>query len=102
VGQRIRVGVLEDLEPGRGKRVEFGGRCLALFRVDDRVYAIGAVCPHRGGPLEEGELEGETVVCPWHGYDFNLTTGESRAAPALRTPTVPVIVEGGEIFLVLD
>lgn len=102
MARRVRVGALEELKPGRGHRVEFGGRCLALFRVDDQVYAIGAVCPHRGGPLEEGELEGETVVCPWHAYDFNLRTGECGAVPGLRTPTVPVVVEGNEIFLVLE
>jgi nitrite reductase/ring-hydroxylating ferredoxin subunit len=102
MARRVHVGALAELTPRRGKRVEVEGRSLALFRLGDTVYAIGAVCPHRGGPLEEAELSGETVVCPWHAYDFDLRTGACGVAPGLRVPTVPVTVDGGEVYLELD
>ncbi|HWP67106.1 MAG TPA: nitrite reductase small subunit NirD [Candidatus Limnocylindria bacterium] len=66
-----------DVPPGTGKCVSVGGKEVALFNVDGAFYAIDNTCPHRGGPLAEGELEGCTVTCPWHAWTFDLKTGES-------------------------
>lgn len=101
MGRRIRVAALDELEPGRGKLVQVEGQNIALFKVDGSVYAISAICPHEGGPLEEGEVEGETVICPWHAYDFNLETGECEVTSDLRAETFPVSVEAGEVFVEL-
>ncbi len=96
---RVRVAKLDELEVGHGTLVQAEGRSIALFRVNGAVYALDPVCPHEGGPLDEGEVEDETVYCPWHSYDFNLRTGECGVTPDLHATTFPVSVEGGEVFV---
>ena len=71
-----------ELPPGRAKLVFLGGEPVAVFNVDGQFYAIGDACTHAGGPLSDGELEGKTVVCPWHGSCFDVTTGEATCGPA--------------------
>jgi nitrite reductase/ring-hydroxylating ferredoxin subunit len=89
----VRVASLADVPEGRGLHIEHGGTTLALFKLGDgRLYACGAACPHEDGPLAEGWIEGDVVVCPWHGYDFELTTGRGRAVPEFSVPVYPVRV----------
>ena len=64
-----------DLQPGECKTVAVGERELALFNVGGKFYATDNVCPHRGGPLGEGTLDGNVVTCPWHGWRFDVCTG---------------------------
>lgn len=91
----VPVARLEEIPEGQGLLVERQGRTLALFRVGDRVHACGSVCPHEGGPLAEGWIEGEVVVCPWHAYEYELATGRCRVDPDLAIPVYPVrVVEG--------
>ncbi len=78
--EAVRVLALDEFVPGTCKRVEVAGRALALFRVGDEAFAIDAVCRHREGPLEEGILEGFTVYCPWHGWQYDLKTGACMTA----------------------
>ena len=59
-----------------------------------RFYATSPSCPHEDGPLAEGWLEGDAVICPWHGYDFELATGACRVAPGLKISVYPVRVNG--------
>jgi len=66
----------EHLPPGRAREIAIAGRSVALWRVENEVFAIPARCPHRGGPLAEGYLDGRTVICPWHGWSFDLASGE--------------------------
>jgi NAD(P)H-dependent nitrite reductase small subunit len=65
-----------------GRCVDVEGKRIAIFRVGDRFYAIDDTCTHMGGPLSEGEVEGEQVECPWHGAHFDLRTGEATGPPA--------------------
>jgi len=97
--RRIKVARTSDVAPGRGALVQVDGREIALFNVEGCFYAIDAICPHQGGPLQDGDIEGESVICPLHDYDFNLKTGESSVAPDLRVMTFPVTIEGEEVFL---
>ena len=62
--------------------VEVNGTEIALFNLQGNFYAINNTCPHRGGPLSEGEIEGEQVTCPWHGAIFNIKSGEVLGPPA--------------------
>ena len=75
------VGPLADLKEGLN-RVSVKGRPILLVRRGDDVVAIGAVCSHAGGPLDEGELHGDEVTCPWHGSKFRITDGQVRRGPA--------------------
>lgn len=93
----VTVAKASDLGPGRGKVVSAGGREVALFNVGGRFHAIENTCPHRGGPLGEGDLEGAVVTCPWHGWQFDVATGASPVNPAAKVRTFPVEVVGDEV-----
>lgn len=80
----VKVGTTGNLAPGQGKRVEVSGKKIALFNVDGTYYAVDDTCPHKGGPLSEGELAGSEVTCPWHGAVFDVTTGNVLGPPAAK------------------
>jgi nitrite reductase (NADH) small subunit len=70
------VGPLASIPPGEGRNFEINGQRIAVFRNrSDQVFAVQAVCPHKGGPLADGLLGGSTLVCPLHAWKFDLTTG---------------------------
>jgi len=92
------VARLGDLTPGRGRCVRIGDLEVGLFRVGDRVYALENACPHRGHPLSEGCVEGAVVVCPAHGWDFDVRTGfKPGDADGFPIPCFAVRVEEGEV-----
>ncbi len=99
MGQFVKVATTDEIEPGTGKLVQVNGLEIAVFNVGGQFYASGAVCPHEGGPLEDGTLDGDIVICPWHGFDFDLKTGECLVDSDLRVPTYPVKVEGNSILV---
>jgi len=72
----------EDVPAGQGKKVKAGRKHIALFNIDGTYCAIDDTCPHRGGPLWEGEVAGTTVTCPWHRSRFDLKTGDVVNPPA--------------------
>ena len=78
----VKVATTSEVLPGQGKLVEVNDKHIALFNVGGRYYAIDDRCPHRGGPLSEGDIAGETVICPWHGAVFDLRTGAVQRPPA--------------------
>ena len=80
----VKVATVQELGPGQCKPFEAGGKPAALFNVGGTFYAIEDVCPHRGAPLHEGVCEGGVVHCPWHGAQFDLTTGAHLSPPAQR------------------
>lgn len=94
-----RVGSVGELAAGEGLVVEAGGRSVALFNVDGTYYAIDNSCPHRGGPLGEGDLEGRVVSCPWHAWRWDVSTGANVNNPAVRVACFPVRVQGNGIFV---
>jgi nitrite reductase/ring-hydroxylating ferredoxin subunit len=98
---KIRVASVADLGDGQARVVEVGGRTLALVNVAGTFYAIDNTCPHRGGPLGEGDVDGPIVVCPWHGWRWDVTTGANANNPALRVSCYPVTVEEGAVFVAL-
>lgn len=97
-----RVASLDEVPAGQPKVVELDGLRVVLTRVGDAVYACGGVCTHRGGPLGEGKLTGTRLACPWHGWMFDVRTGQcvlpSRGA---GVPSYPVRVEAGEVLVEL-
>lgn len=74
-----------DLPEATPRRVEVDGSPVLLYRIDGRVHAIGAVCSHAGGPLEEGEFDGCYVECPWHHSVIDVRDGTVKHGPATRT-----------------
>lgn len=99
----IQVGTLDDI-PRRGARrvVLPQGETVAVFRTaEDEVFALIDRCPHRGGPLSEGIVQGRGVACPLHGWVIDLASGEAEAPDVGCTPTVPVRVKGDGILLLV-
>jgi len=98
---RIRVATTDEVPVGEGRVVEAEGRSLALFNVGGTFYAIDNTCPHRGGPLGDGDLEGTVVTCPWHAWRWDVTTGANSNNPAVQVACFPVQIEAGGVFLEL-
>ena len=96
-----KVAEASDVAPGQGKVVEVQGKTLALFNIDGTFYAIDNTCRHRGGPLGEGEVDGTVVICPWHGWRWDVTTGANAANAAIKIGCYPVTVDGGSVFVEL-
>ncbi len=91
----------QDLEAG--KLVDAGGQTIAIFDLGGNYYAIENTCPHRGGPLAEGEMDGEEVICPWHGARFNIKTGAVLAPPAPQgVKSFPVRVTGDDVEVEIE
>ncbi len=86
-----------EVPPGTGKTCELNEHQVAVFNVEGKFHCTTNVCPHRGGPLAEGELEGTVVTCPWHGWRFDVTTGASPVNPAAKIETYPVRIEGDDV-----
>lgn len=100
----IRVCRLDDI-PVQGARVleRAGQGDIALFRTaGDGVFAVLDRCPHKGGPLSQGIVAGDTVTCPLHGWNIGLATGEAHAPDAGCVQKFPTRVQAGEVWLSLE
>lgn len=100
--RQMRVGGVGEIPPGKAKVVVVSkSEEYAVYNVDGALYATGNVCPHSGGPLGEGELEGPVVTCPWHAWQFDVRTGIALDFPEDHVLTYPVKVQGDEIYIEL-
>ncbi len=97
--RRVKVLDLSALTPGQGALVSVDGRDVALFKRGDEVLAIGNDCPHQGGSLCDGWAEGEIVVCPLHGWEFDMRSGACMTVPGENVPRYAATVEDGAIYL---
>lgn len=95
----LKAAKVGDVESGKGLVVVLKGIRVALFNCDGVYYAIKNSCPHMGGELGEGLLQGDVVTCPWHGWRFNVKTGKNPEADVVGVRTFEVRVEGDEIFI---
>jgi nitrite reductase (NADH) small subunit len=95
----VPVCPLSDLDDSQKKLVQVGGRPVALFRVEANVFAIDDTCPHRGGPLSQGDLEGHVVHCPLHAWAFDVRTGECTSPGNAEVFRYETRVEGGTVFV---
>lgn len=97
---RVCVATKNAIPPGTAQRIVVDGVELLLCNAEGTLYAVEDVCTHDGAPLDQGRLEGCTIVCPRHGATFDVRSGEALTLPAimpLRTYTV--VVEGEDIFV---
>ena len=120
--QRHVIARLDDFAPGTRWVLPLGGKAgIGVYNVAGRFYAVRNICPHEGAPLCQGsqrahiraertggryqvcyEREGEVIACPWHEWEFDLTTGRALHDPKQRVKTYPVAVEGDEVVLYLE
>jgi nitrite reductase/ring-hydroxylating ferredoxin subunit len=96
----VKVGKVDNFPAGSLRKVVLGGEDVLVANVGGKLYAMTNTCTHRGGPLDEGELEGSTVTCPWHGGQFDVTTGKVVGPPPVKDE-VPfdVRIEGADVLL---
>jgi nitrite reductase (NADH) small subunit/3-phenylpropionate/trans-cinnamate dioxygenase ferredoxin subunit len=99
VAEFRKVARAAEVIEGKGTIVAVDELKIALFRCDGVVYAIRNRCPHMGGDLGEGTLEGEIVRCPWHGWPINVRTGQHPETPVVGVRTFPVRVEGDDVYV---
>jgi nitrite reductase (NADH) small subunit len=95
----VKVGALKLLRPGSAMQVEIGDNAVAVCNVGGILYAIDGICPHSGGPLGHGALDGPILTCPYHAREFDCRTGTSDTDGYLPLTTYPVKVEDGEILV---
>jgi len=95
----IRVATSDELPPGALIEIVRDSDIYAVCNVNGEIRAMSGVCPHHGGPLGQGALEGALVTCPWHAWQFDSATGACAFNDDLRVPTYSVRVESGEILL---
>ena len=95
-----RVASVDEL-PHEGELVEFfaDDQAVVLVRVDGEIRAVDSVCPHAGGPLGEGELDGNKLTCPWHGWSFDVITGVCAVDDTTRLDTFAVRIDGDDVFV---
>ena len=99
----FEVAKVSELPPGEKKLVEVDDIPVALFNVNGEFFAIEDVCTHDGGPLAEGELNGDEIECPRHGARFNVCTGAVLCMPAIEpVECYEVKVEGDGILVSVD
>jgi len=79
--------------------VDLEGKAIAIANVQGSFYAIAGECPHQGGPIAEGELEGATVTCPWHNFRFDFTTGRTLDPPIGNCAKFELRVQGDDLQL---
>ena len=77
-----RVANVTSIPPGNAAVFDVGGKKIAVYNVAGVFYAADNACSHRGGPLGEGSLYGTTITCPWHGAQFDVTSGQVLEPPA--------------------
>ena len=95
----LRAAKKDEVPSGAIREFQLDGKTIALANVEGKLYAIDNTCLHRGGPLGEGELAGKVVTCPWHGWQYDVTTGKVTMNPAVGVGTYTVEVRGDDIFV---
>ena len=99
----LDVASTTELTPGTRRVVDMDGVAVAVFNLDGEYFAIQDICPHDGGELANGELEGEVIVCPRHGARFSVRTGEVLGPPAYEDiRTFAVRVADGRVQVMLS
>lgn len=95
----VAVVAATELPPGKAMEVLVNGKPVALFNLDGEFHAISNTCVHRGGPLGQGVLDGKLVLCPWHAWAYDVTTGTSDVNPDLKVAKYEVKVEAGQVLV---
>ncbi len=98
---RILVAQESEISAGAGRMVSVEGKNIGLFRGGgNTIYAMPGTCAHRGGPVgDRGKLKGTSSHAPWHGWQYDVTTGECKSAQNVKLPAYKAIAEDGKVYL---
>lgn len=94
-----RAALVSEIPAGAIREIQVSGKAVALANVQGKFYAINSVCLHRGGPIGQGELHGTVVTCPWHGWDYDVTSGKVVQNPNMAVPCYTTEVRGDEVYV---
>jgi nitrite reductase/ring-hydroxylating ferredoxin subunit len=99
----VKLTTTSELPPeGEAREFELDGKTYCIAHTMDGLAAVDNVCVHRGGPLGQGVLDGNKIVCPWHGWSFDMNTGASVHNASVRVATYPIQIEGEAVLIGLD
>ncbi len=97
VPEFVTVAAATDFTEGKGKSFKVEGKEVAVFLLDEEFHAISNSCPHYGAQLCEGFVRNATVMCPWHGWQFDIKTGKGMTMPGRDVKSFAVKVEDGQV-----
>ena len=95
----VKVARTAEIADGSIQEFTVGGKEIAVANVQGKFHAIDNTCIHLGGPLGQGTVEGNVVTCPWHGWQFDVTTGKVPEDPSVGVSCYQLEVRGEEIFV---
>lgn len=98
MSELVEIANVEELAVGRAKACGVEGRAIALYHTHSGFFATDNTCPHRGGPLAQGDLIGNEITCPWHLWSFDVTTGLCAGNPEISVATHELRVDGRRIL----
>lgn len=98
----MRIAGSAEIPPGQGRSFSVGGYEVAVFNVDGAFFAIENSCPHQGGPLADGWLEGPLVTCPWHGWCFDVRSGKMTLGEFARVPRFALEQRGDDLYVSME
>ena len=102
MGNFVKAVSASEIPANQGKTIDVQGTSIAVFNVKGQFCAIANACPHRGGPLGEGDIEGVLVTCPWHGWQFDVTTGVSPVNPAAKVKKFNCQVQNSDVLVEVE
>lgn len=98
--QYVRVAALADISEGEGKRVRVGLAVIVLFKISGDLFAVEGLCRHMKAPLEFAQVQpNQTITCSWHGWQYDLTSGQCLTTSWAKLKTYPVKIENGQVWV---
>jgi nitrite reductase (NADH) small subunit len=99
----VKLATTAELPPaGEAREFEVGDRMICVANTGDGYSAMDNVCVHRGGPLGQGVVDGNKIVCPWHGWTFDVNTGAAMHDASARVHVFPLKIEGEDVLVAID
>ena len=96
----VKIGSKEQLPPmGEAREFVCAGKTICVANRNGEYSALDNVCIHRGGPLGQGVVEGDKLICPWHGWQYDPKTGESAHNPSVKVAVYPMKLVGDNVLL---
>ena len=97
----IKANSLAEVPPGTVAEFETATTTYAICNINGTIYCVDGLCPHLEGPLAQGALHGATLVCPWHGWEFDVRTGVCEMDESCKLTTYKTVIQDGHIFIQL-
>ncbi|MCA9191277.1 MAG: Rieske (2Fe-2S) protein [Planctomycetales bacterium] len=97
----LKLGAVAEVAVGTAKEFLVDGRVVAIFHTTDGIFATDGMCAHQGGPLANGMLDGKCITCPWHGWQYDVSTGNNLLTKKQMLDCYEVELRNEEIWLSL-